>query len=136
MAASVLLYLVLPVFGILLFAASLVGIVIVLVPRTWKVSTKMALRNIGRQRTRTTTTILALFIGVFTIGLVLTLGQDLQSQISSVFAQNLSYNVVATTSGTDTTTLQAKLGIDTTTLQAKPGAQGRGKPSPYILIPG
>ena len=110
MAASVLLYLVLPVFGILLFAASLVGIVIVLVPRTWKVSTKMALRNIGRQRTRTTTTMLALFIGVFTIGLVLALGQDLQAQIRNAFAQNLTYNVVTMTSGTDTTALQARLG--------------------------
>src|SRR5713226_8361084 len=109
-AASVLVYLVLPVFGILLFAASLLGIVIVLLPRTWKASTKMALRNIGRQRTRTTTTMLALFIGIFTIGLVLALGQDLQVQISNAFAQNLTYNVVTMTSGTDTTTLQAKLG--------------------------
>jgi ABC-type antimicrobial peptide transport system permease subunit len=98
------------VFGILLFAASLLGIVIVLLPRTWKSSTKMALRNIGRQRTRTTTTMVALFIGVFTIGLVLALGQDLQAQISNSFAQNLTYNVVTMTSGTDTSTLQAKLG--------------------------
>src|SRR6266852_8442069 len=109
-AASVLVYLVLPVFGILLFAASLLGIVIVLLPRTWKASTKMALRNIGRQRTRTTTTMVALFIGVFTIGLVLALGQDLQTQISNSFSQNLTYNVVTMTSGTDTSTLQAKLG--------------------------
>ena len=108
--ASTLVYLAIPVFGILLFAASMLGIVTVLLPRSWKVSTKMALRNIGRQRTRTTTTVLALFIGVFTIGLVLTLGQDLQSQISSLFAQSLTYNVVATTSGADTTTLQAKFG--------------------------
>jgi putative ABC transport system permease protein len=107
---SVLLFLALPIFGILLFSASLVGIVIVMLPRTWKVSTKMALRNIGRQRARTTTTMLALFIGVFTIGLVLALGQDLQTQISNSFAQNLTYNVVTMTSGTDTTTLQAKLG--------------------------
>jgi len=109
-AASVLVYLVLPVFGILLFAASLLGIVIVLFPRTWKSSTKMALRNIGRQRTRTTTTMVALFIGVFTIGLVLALGQNLQTQISNAFSQNLTYNVVTMTTGTDTTTLQAKLG--------------------------
>jgi len=108
-AASVLVYLVLPVFGILLFAASLMGVVIVLLPRTWKVSTKMALRNIGRQRTRTTTTLLALFIGVFTIGVVLALGQDLQVQISNSFAQNLSYNVIATTTGNDTTALHSKL---------------------------
>src|SRR5712691_3373360 len=109
-AASILVYLALPVFGILLLAASLVGIVIVLLPRSWKVSTKMALRNIGRQRTRTTTTMLALFIGVFTVGLVLALGQDLQVQISNAFAQNLTYNVVTLTSGRDTATLQSKLG--------------------------
>ena len=109
-AASVLIYLVLPVFGILLFAASLMGIAVVLMPRSWKVSTKMALRNIGRQRTRTTTTMVALFIGVFTVGLVLALGQDLQVQISNAFTQNLTYNVVTLTSGTDTTTLQNKLG--------------------------
>ncbi len=108
-AASVLLYLVLPIFGILLFAASLTGVVVVLLPRTWKVSTKMALRNIGRQRARTTTTLLALFIGVFTVGVVLALGQDLQVQISSSFAQNLSYNIVASTNGNDTTALHAKL---------------------------
>jgi putative ABC transport system permease protein len=109
-AASVLVYLALPVFGILLFAASLLGITVVLLPRTWKASAKMALRNIGRQRTRTTTTMLALFIGIFTIGLVLALGQDLQTQINNSFAQNLTYNVVTMTSGTDTSTLQAKLG--------------------------
>ena len=107
--ASTLVYLEIPVFGILLFAASLMGIVMVMLPRSWKVSTKMALRNIGRQRARTTTTVLALFIGVFTIGLVLTLGQDLQSQISTAFASNITYNVTATTSGTDTNTLQAHL---------------------------
>ncbi len=109
-AASVLVYLALPVFGILMFAASLMGIAIVLMPRSWKVSTKMALRNIGRQRTRTTTTMVALFIGVFTVGLVLALGQDLQVQISNAFTQNLTYNVVALTSGTDTATLQSKIG--------------------------
>ncbi|MEO8971225.1 MAG: FtsX-like permease family protein [Ktedonobacteraceae bacterium] len=107
---STLVYLEIPVFGILLFAASLMGIVMVMLPRSWKVSTKMALRNIGRQRARTTTTVLALFIGVFTIGLVLTLGQDLQSQISTAFASKITYNVIATTSGTDTATLQAKIG--------------------------
>jgi putative ABC transport system permease protein len=107
--ASVPLYLVLPVFGIILFAASLLGIVMVVLPRSWKVSTKMALRNIGRQRTRTTTTMLALFIGVFTIGLVLALGQDLQVELSSAFAQNLKYNVVVSTVGKDTSTLQAQL---------------------------
>jgi Predicted ABC-type transport system involved in lysophospholipase L1 biosynthesis, permease component len=109
-AVSALLYWVLPVFGLLLFGIALLGIVVVLVPRTWKVSIKLALRNIGRQRTRTTTTLLALFIGVFTIGVVLVLGQNLQSQISNTLSQNLSYNVIVLTTGQDTTTLNAKLG--------------------------
>ena len=65
----------LPTFGRLLLVVSLLGIVMVLLPRSWKVSAKMALRNIGRQRGRTTTTLLALFVGVFTIGLILCLGR-------------------------------------------------------------
>src|SRR5207248_11796061 len=110
LVVSALMYLVLPVFGIILGAISLAGIVVVLLPRSWKVNTKMALRNIGRQRARTTTTVLALFIGVFTVGLVLALGQDLQVDINNAFAQNLTYNVITVTSGGDTTTLQSKLG--------------------------
>jgi predicted lysophospholipase L1 biosynthesis ABC-type transport system permease subunit len=108
-ALSALLYQVLPVFGILLLAVSLMGIVVVLLPRSWKVSTKMALRNIGRQRARTTTIILALFIGVLTVGMVLALGENLQGQIRNAFSQNLTYNIVVITSGTDTTVLDAKL---------------------------
>ncbi len=109
LVVSTLVYLAIPVFGILLFAVSLMGIVMVLLPRSWKVSTKMALRNIGRQRARTTTTVLALFIGVFTIGLVLTLGQDLQSQLNTAFASDVTYNIIVSTSGADTHTLHTKL---------------------------
>lgn len=108
-AASIPLYLVSSVAGVLLCAVSLLAAAIVLMPRTWKVTLKMALRNIGRQRARTTTTLLALFIGVFTVGLVVALGQDLQVQISSAFAQNLNYNIIAATSGADTATLQGKI---------------------------
>ena len=108
-AAAALLYQVLPVFGILLGVLSLLGFLVVLMPRTWKVSTKMALRNVGRQRSRTITTMTALFIGVFTVGLVVALGQDLQSEISNAFVQNAAYNVTVQTTGKDTTTLAGKL---------------------------
>src|SRR5260221_3246948 len=57
---SVLLYLVLPTFGAILLGLSLFGFVVAFLPRSWKSSTKIALRNIGRQRARTTTTMLAL----------------------------------------------------------------------------
>jgi putative ABC transport system permease protein len=113
---SALLYTQLPTFGALLLFISLMGIVIVVLPRSWKVNTKMALRNIGRQRARTTTTLLALFVGVFTIGLILVLGQDLRQNIDAALANSLNFNVVALANGSDATALQNKLpsipGID------------------------
>src|SRR2546421_3313043 len=66
LAVSALGYLVFPAFGVILGAVSLTGIGVVLLPRSWEGNTKMALRNIGRQGARTTTTVLALFIRVFT----------------------------------------------------------------------
>ncbi len=68
---SVLIAQVLPTFGYLLLGLTILGFVVVLLPRTWKSNTKIALRNVGRQRARTTTTLLALFVGIFTIGLIL-----------------------------------------------------------------
>jgi len=109
MVLSVLVALVLPTFGYLLLALSLLGIVIVLLPRTWKSNTKLALRNVGRQRARTTTTMLALFIGVFTIGLILILGQNLRDKINNALATSLNYNVVTIASGKDTSALQSQL---------------------------
>ncbi len=109
MLLSVLAFLVLPIFGIGLLAVSLLGLVIGFLPRGWKVNIKMALRNLGRQRARTTTTLLALFIGIFGIGLVVALGQDIQTRLSDSLAQNTPYNLVATTSGQDTSTLHARL---------------------------
>jgi putative ABC transport system permease protein len=106
---SVLLFLVLPTFGILVFVASLMGFVVAFLPRTWKANTKMALRNIGRQRARTTTTMLALFVGVFTIGLILILGQNLRDKINNAFATSLNYNVVTIATGTDASNLQSEL---------------------------
>ncbi len=105
---SALICLALPAFGILLLVVSLMGFVVVLLPRSWKISVKMAFRNIGRQRGRTTVTLLALFVGVFTIGLLLVLGQDLRDQLDSIIANTLTFNVITVTSGNDTTKLEAK----------------------------
>src|SRR5260370_6999373 len=94
----------------MLFIVSLFGFVIVLLPRTWKSNTKMALRSIGRQRARTTTTMLALFVGVFTIGLILVLGQDLRDKINNTIGTSLTYNVVTIATGNDANALQSQLG--------------------------
>src|SRR5436305_4045717 len=106
---SVLLLQALPAFGVLLLVVSLMGIVIVVLPRSWKVNTKMALRNIGRQRARTTTTLLALFVGVFTIGLILVLGQDLRDTINTALAKNLSYNLFTIAPDSDAANLQSSI---------------------------
>jgi putative ABC transport system permease protein len=97
------------VFGGLLLVFALVGFIVVVLPRTWKANVKMALRNIGRQRARTTTTMLALFVGIFTIGLILALGQDLRDQINSFIEKTFNYNVYVFTANGDTTTLHNKL---------------------------
>jgi predicted lysophospholipase L1 biosynthesis ABC-type transport system permease subunit len=52
----------------------------------------MAVRNIGRQRARTVTTLVALFIGVFAIGIILVLGQNIKDQINQALSTNAKYN--------------------------------------------
>lgn len=81
--------------GILLIVATVLGYLIVFMPREWKISTKMAFRNLGRARARTTTTLLALFIGVFAVGLVLVLGQGIRETINGFIANQVRYNVIA-----------------------------------------
>jgi putative ABC transport system permease protein len=108
-AVSALIMQVLPAFGILLLIFPLMGIAVMLAPRTWKANTKMALRNLNRQRTRTTTTLLALFVGIFTIGLILILGQNLHEQVNRAIANVLNYNAFTITSNEDTTKLQSKI---------------------------
>ncbi len=106
---SGLIALALPAFGYLLLVLTLLGFLTVLLPRTWKSNTKMALRNIGRQRARTTTTLLALFVGIFTIGLILVLGQNVRDLVNNSLSNLLTYNVVTSASGSDAAALQAQI---------------------------
>jgi putative ABC transport system permease protein len=89
---SVLLIVALPAFGVLGLSVSLLGVLVVLLPGRWKVTIKMALRNIGRQKARTSTTLVALFVGVFAIGLILTLGQNIQSALYQALSSATAYN--------------------------------------------
>jgi ABC-type antimicrobial peptide transport system permease subunit len=106
-AVSVLIALFLPTFGYLMLAVTLMGFVVVLLPRSWKSSTKMALRNIGRQRARTTTTLLALFVGIFAVGLILLLGLNVRDTIDKSVSSNQVYNVGAIASKKEIDALQA-----------------------------
>ena len=95
--------------SVLLLVVSLLGLIVMFLPRPAKATTKMAFRNLGRTRARTATTMLALFVGVFTIGLILVLGQDLREKINGVLASALNFNVISITSGNDTAALHDKL---------------------------
>jgi putative ABC transport system permease protein len=91
--------------GGLLLAIALAGYVVVLLPRSWKVNTRLALRNISRQKARTTTTLLAVFIGVFTIGLILNTGENFINQVSAMRSSAGAFNVVVFTNRQERQTL-------------------------------
>ena len=75
-----------PAVGVLVLVAALLSILVACFPRSSKANVTLALRNIGRNRVRSATTLVALFVGVFAIGLILTLGQSLEQGISSTAA--------------------------------------------------
>jgi putative ABC transport system permease protein len=98
-----------PQYGALFLALSLLGVIVPLLPRTWKATIRLSLRNIGRQRARTVTTLVALFVGVFAIGLVLALGQTVKDTINTAFTTQLKYNAFVIAGHSDTTTVDAQL---------------------------
>ena len=70
-------------FGALLLALVAAALVVAFLPRAAQAETQLALRNIGRARVRSATTLVALFVGVFAIGLGLVLGQNLKDFLAS-----------------------------------------------------
>ncbi|MGC2192908.1 MAG: FtsX-like permease family protein [Candidatus Dormiibacterota bacterium] len=81
--------------GALLIAASLLGFIVVYVPRPARSVIRLALRNSSRQRTRTAATAVALFVGVFAVGLILVLGTDIRGDLDSFITKATTYNVIA-----------------------------------------
>ena len=81
-----------PGFGVLVLAVALLCLAILFLPRTARSNVRMALRNVGRQKTRTVTTLVALYIGVFAIGLILVLGQNIKDQINALLSTGQTYN--------------------------------------------
>lgn len=106
---SIALTVLLPAFGILCLAVVLMSIVVVLLPRGWKANVKLALRNIGRQKARTVTTLLSLYIGVFAIGLILVLGQNISTAINSYLLNGNALNADVIASSADKTAVKQQL---------------------------
>jgi putative ABC transport system permease protein len=70
-------------------------------PRRLTTALRLALRAIGRSRGRTATTLVALFTGVFGIGLVLVLGQNISARVDESISRLSTYNVFAIASPAD-----------------------------------
>jgi putative ABC transport system permease protein len=85
----------LPSVGIVLALFAVMMLAVVVLPRSWKSTAKLAYRGIGRQPGRTAATLVALFVGVFTVGLMLILGQDIRSRFNDLIARSLSYSLAA-----------------------------------------
>ncbi len=83
--------------SLVFFFATMVDGLVMFTPRSWKTPVMLAYRNMGRQRLRTTTTLTALFVGVFAIGLVLVLGQGIKDTITSTLDTLFTRNVFIAT---------------------------------------
>jgi putative ABC transport system permease protein len=127
-AVSGLVYLGSQPLGSIFFAISLLGIVLVLLPRTWKANVKMALRNIGRQRARTVTTLVALYIGIFSIGLILALGQNVADQINKALSTFVTYNTFVIAGANDKPAVDAQIARLTDVKGETVNTQARANP--------
>lgn len=104
--------------------AALVNTLVVILPHAWKTAVMLAYRNLGRQRLRTTTTLTALFVGVFAIGLILILGQGIKDTIDSTLSTLFTHNVFIISSPAQQSKVDGQLalarGIDTGKTQVNP----------------
>lgn len=87
--------------GVALLALTLCGFAVLLLPRRGRNIVKLALRSVGRARTRTSTTMVALFIGVFAIGLIAVVGQDISATINNSLSSLADYSVFVIASPQD-----------------------------------
>jgi predicted lysophospholipase L1 biosynthesis ABC-type transport system permease subunit len=109
LAISIALTILAPAFGILLLVFSLIGSVVIFLPRVWKATIKLALRNIERKKARTSTTLVALFVGVFAIGLILSLSQGIHTEISGFLASSTNFNAFIQASSNDKAAVDREL---------------------------
>lgn len=91
--------------GAALLGVVLAAVGVVAAPRRVKTSVMLALRSLRRSRGRTATTIVALFIGIYSIGLILVLGQDISGKIDDTLSSLSGYSVFAIASPQDAATV-------------------------------
>jgi len=87
--------------GVPLLALAVVAATLLVLPRAARAAAHLAVRNVGRARGRSATTLVALFVGVFAIGLGLALGQNLKGVLAQLNAAHNPYNAYVIASGAD-----------------------------------
>lgn len=97
-----------PAFGTLVLAVSIWGVVVMLLPRPAKANVKMALRDLGRRKARSVATLIALTVGIFAIGLVLVLGQDIHGVLAT-YLNSSNINIAVVAGGADRTAVEQQL---------------------------
>jgi predicted lysophospholipase L1 biosynthesis ABC-type transport system permease subunit len=96
-----------PALSLVLFAVAALAATMLL-PRRAKANVRLALRNIGRRKARSVATLLALTVGIFAVGLVLVLGQDIQGQLSTYLTGG-DVNVAVLAGGADRSAVERQL---------------------------
>jgi putative ABC transport system permease protein len=98
-----------PGFGVLVAALVVAGVVVVALPRSAKQGVRLALRNIGRARIRSATTLVALFAGVFAIGVGVALGQGLKDSFTRLAASGPTANAYVLAPSADAPAINQQL---------------------------
>lgn len=87
--------------GVPLVAVVVLAVSVVVMPRRIKTAAKLALRSLRRSRGRTATTLVALFIGIFGVGLITVLGQDIRDRVNTALDSLSGYSAYAVASPQD-----------------------------------
>ena len=106
--AAAAIWLVRPV-GVALVVFVLAALVTPFLSPPAKARLRLALRNIGRSRARTASTLLALFVGIFAIGLGLALGQSAKATIAQIAATHAQDNVAIFASSVESASVERQL---------------------------
>jgi predicted lysophospholipase L1 biosynthesis ABC-type transport system permease subunit len=96
-------------FGVLLAALVVCLALVLVLPATARQGVRLALRNIGRARLRSASTLVALFAGVFAIGVGLALGQGLKDSFTRLAANIPTANAYIVAQAADVPTVTRQL---------------------------
>jgi predicted lysophospholipase L1 biosynthesis ABC-type transport system permease subunit len=95
-------------FAVLPLALAALWLALVLLPTQARSNVRLALRNIGSRKARSVATLVALTVGIFAIGLVLVLGQDIHTVLAT-YLDGGNVNVAIVTSAADRPALDDQL---------------------------